>query len=260
MACSIDNIGECIVEKLFGFVINLINISLQPFLDIIYKLLAEPVNISVFSDVWQTIVYILSMFYGLLLIYIGFKFILSGENPVQREKAKSSLKNTLIMVVLVQISYYLYSLIIILSSALTKLILNITGNNFFTLSSEGITNIGLELIFLGVYLGVLIITSLILILRYIFVSIGIIFFTIGIFLYFIEPLKEYGKLILNILLALIFLPFVYSLMFLACSRLLDVQAIQNIKILIMIGAFCLIIISTVIAVRFVIIKAAMKNV
>ena len=98
MGCSITDPAGCIVETLFGFIMDLINMSLQPFLDIIYKLLSEPVNISVFSEVWGIIVYMLSLFYGILLIWIGIKFIISGENPVEREKAKTSLKNTIIMI------------------------------------------------------------------------------------------------------------------------------------------------------------------
>lgn len=258
MVCSLANIGECVVEKLFGFIIDLINLSLQPFLDIIYKLLSDPVQISVFSDVWKIIVYILSLFYGILLIYIGIKFILSGENPAERERAKSSLKNTIIMMVLVQISYYLYSLIISVASALTKVILNITGNDFFTFSSENFTNMGLQIVFSVVYLLHLIIVSLILVVRYVCVSVGVLFFAIGIFFYFIDPLHQYGKLIINTLMVMIFLPFIYSIAFLACSKLLEIDSLESIRILIVIGCFNLIIISTSIVILFVIIKAAMK--
>lgn len=258
MGCSITNLGACVVEALFGFIIDLINMSLQPFLNFVKLLLSEPVKISIFSGVWGIIVYILSMFYGILLIWIGIKFILSGESPVERAKAKDSLKNTIIMIVFVQISYYLYSLIISVSSALTKVILNITGNDFFTFSSENLTNIGLQIIFSGVYLLHLIIVSLMLVLRYVCVSVGVLFFAIGIFFYFLDPLHEYGKLVINGLMALIFLPFFYSIIFLACSKLLTLDSLDSIRILIVIGSFSLIIVSTFIVMLFVIIKSAMK--
>ena len=258
MACSLTDPAGCIVGALFGFIVDLINMSLQPFLNTVKYLLSEPVNISIFSGVWGIIIYILSMFYGILLIWIGIKFILSGENPVEREKAKTSLKNTIIMMVLVQVSYYIYSLIISISSALTKVILNITGNDFFLLSSENYSNLGLQILFLGLYLLNLVITALILALRYICVSVGVLFFAIGIFLYFIDSLQDYGKLIINGLMALIFLPVFYSLIFLACSKLIEVQSLQDIKMLITVGAFSLIIICTFILILFVIIKAAMK--
>jgi len=258
MACSLTDPAGCIVGALFGFVVDLINMSLQPFLSTVKYLLSEPVNISIFSGVWGIIIYILSMFYGILLIWIGIKFILSGESPVEREKAKNSLKNTIIMMVLVQISYYLYDLIINISSSLTKVILNLTGNDFFLLSSYNNSNLGLQILFLGMYLLNLVATAVILSLRYICVSVGVIFFAIGIFFYFIDPLQDYGKLIINGLITLIFLPVFYSLIFLACSKLVEVESLQDIKLLITVGAFSLIIISTIIAVLFVIIKAAMK--
>lgn len=258
MGCSITDPAGCIAEALFGFIVDLINMSLQPFLNTVKYLLSEPVNISIFSGVWGIIVYILSMFYGILLIWIGVKFILSGESPVEREKAKTSLKNTIIMMILVQVSYYLYSLIISVSSALTKVILNITGNDFFILSSDNYSNLGLQILFLGVYLLNLLMTALILALRYVCVSVGVLFFAIGIFLYFIEPLQDYGKLIINGLIALIFIPVFYSLVFLACSKLIEVQSLQDIKMLITVAAFSLVIIITTIIILFVIIKAAMK--
>jgi len=257
MACSITDPAGCVAEALFGFIIDLINMSLQPFLNTVKYLLSAPVNISIFSGVWGIIVYILSMFYGILLIWIGIKFIISGESPVEREKAKTSLKNTIIMMILVQVSYYLYDLIISVSSALTKVLLNITGNNFFILTYDN-GNLGLQILFLGVYLFHLIGAALILSIRYICVSVGVVFFAIGIFLYFIEPLQNYGKLIINALMVLIFLPVFYSLIFLACSKLVEVESLQDIKLLITIGAFSLIIIGTLILVLFVIIKAAMK--
>lgn len=258
MECSLTDPAGCVVGVLFNFIIDLINMSLQPFLNIVKYFLSEPVNISIFSEIWGIIIYILSMFYGILLIWIGIKFILSGESPVEREKAKKSLKDTIILMILVQASYYLYSLIISISSALTKSILNITGNNFFLLSSDSFSNMGLEIIFLGVYLFNLITTASILALRYICVSVGVLFFAIGIFFYFIDPLQDYGKLIINGLIALIFLPVFYSLILLACSKLVGVQSLQYIKFLITIGAFSLIIISTIILTLFVVIKSAMK--
>ncbi|MDD5193778.1 MAG: hypothetical protein PHF67_04315 [Candidatus Nanoarchaeia archaeon] len=256
MECSITNLGACIVETLFGFIIDLINMSLHPFLNIISKLMTEPVIISLFSDVWGSIVYVLSLFYGLLLIYIGFKFIISGDSPEEREKAKVSLKNTIIMMILIQSSYYLYSLIISISSALTNSILNMAGNDFFYYSSENFSNIGIQVILLGLYLFHLVITVLFLVLRYDCVSIGVIFFAIAIFFYFIPFLHNFGKLILNFLGILIFLPFFYSLVFLGTSRLVESSSLSSIKILIVIGAFSIIIFGTLALYCFIIVKAS----
>jgi len=71
MGCSLTDPAGCIVGALFNFILDLINMSLQPFLITIKYLLTAPVNISIFAGVWGIIVYILSMFYGILLIWIG---------------------------------------------------------------------------------------------------------------------------------------------------------------------------------------------
>jgi hypothetical protein len=256
MVCSIANLGSCIVEALFGFIIDLINLALQPFLTLIHKFLTEPVSIVIFGEIWSIIVYVLSMFYGLLLLFVGFKFILSGESPEQRESAKLSLRNTIIMIVLVQASYHLYSLIIEIGAGLSRAVLNLVSSDFFLVSLENYSNFGFEIVLSCIYLSHLIIVLLILLLRYICVSAGAMFFAIGIFFYFISFLNQYGRLILNILFVMIFLPFFYSLIFLITSKLLEIELFVNYKSLLMIGSLNLIMASTILLLLFVIIKAS----
>jgi len=256
--CGITNLASCISQSFFDFFLGILNSPIQPLLDYTYSLLTQPVNISIFSDVWSIITYILSLFYGLLLIYVGFKFIFSGYSPEQREKSKKMLGNILIMIVLVQASYYLYSLIIELTSAVTTVIFNMVQKDFFLLTIDNITNVGLQFSFIFPYLASILITLLLLMLRYLIVSVGVILFAIGIFFYFIEPLNSYGKLIINFLLASISLTFFYAIIFLASSKLLDIAFFQNIKILVMISAFMFANILTLLLALFVIIKSAMK--
>ena len=251
---DLEGFGDYIVEKLFGFIVKLLNMALQPFVSLIKKFMSEPVKLSVFVEAWSIIVYILSMFYGLLLIYVGFKFIISGESPEEREKAKSSLKNIIIMMVLIQASYHLYDLIISISSALTKVILDLTSNNFFIITSSP-KNIGFDIVLAVFYLIILLITLLVLVLRYILVSSGVIFFALGIFFYFISPLNQYGKLIINFLMAFIFLPFLYSIVFLAGSKL---AVGSSYKTLIMISSFALVLLFTILICLFVIAKSALS--
>ena len=256
--CSITNLGGCLAQKFFEFLLSILNAPIQPLLDAVYNLLTQPVNISLFSSVWGIIVYILSLFYGLLLMYVGFKFILSGHSPEEREKAKSMITNIIIMMVLVQASYYLYSLIIDVNSAITTAVFNLVQQDFFKLTIDNITNLGLELVMLIPYLFSILLTLILLVLRYIVVSSGVILFAIGIFLYFIEPLNSYGKLIINFLIATIATTFFYSIIFLASSKLLDIGFFQNMKILVMIGAFGFVNLLTLIILLFVVIKAAFK--
>ncbi|MCA9487802.1 MAG: hypothetical protein KC516_02465 [Nanoarchaeota archaeon] len=257
MSCGITNLGSCLVEKFFEFFLHLLNTPIGSLLKLISNLMIEPVNIQIFSSTWSIILYILSLFYGILLLITGFRFILSGDSPEKREKAKKSLMNILIMMVLVQISFFLYSLILDVVSALTSVIYNSIPPDFFLITFESSGGgIGLNIAMVLPYLSILLLTVIFLALRYICVGIGVIFFALGIFFYFIEPLESYGKLILNYLGVLISLPFFYSIILLTSSKFLELDIFSEMKILVMIGGFSLIIFLTLFLITFVIIKAA----
>ena len=66
MSCGITNLGTCLVEKFFSFVVNVLNMPVRPLLTMINNLMIEPVNISIFSGTWAIIIYILSLFYSCL--------------------------------------------------------------------------------------------------------------------------------------------------------------------------------------------------
>ncbi|MCK4997116.1 hypothetical protein KAS08_02325 [Candidatus Pacearchaeota archaeon] len=254
--CGITNLGSCLVEKFFEFLIYILNQPIRPLLDMVDKLLTEPVNIEIFTETWVIIIYILSLFYGILLLITGFRFLLSGHSVEQREKAKRSLSNIILMMIFIQISFFLYELILKVISAVSTVIFNLIRDDFFLITMDSITNIGLELVLLLPYIMTLVITLIFLVLRYICVGIGVIFFAIGIFFYFVEPLNQYGKLILNYLFVIMSLPFFYSIVFLASSKFLELSLFRNMKIIVMIGAFSLVNLLTVFLILFVIIKAA----
>jgi hypothetical protein len=256
--CGITNLASCIPQKFFEFILSILNAPIQSLLNLVYKLLTQPVNIEVFAEVWAVIIFILSLFYGLLLLIAGFRFLISGHSPQKRENAKSYLTNIVIMMLLVQVSFFLYSLILEVAASLTTVIFNMVEDDFFLITVDSFASLGLELIMIIPYLIVLVITLILLTLRYICVSAGVVFFALGIFFYFINPLNQYGRLIINGLFVLIFLPFFYSIIFLTSSKLLEIPAFQDFKILVMIGAFSLIIFATLLLLLFVIIKAATK--
>jgi hypothetical protein len=256
--CSITNLGSCLVEKFFEYVVAILNAPLQPLLTLTYNLLTEPVNISLFSEIWGIIIYILSLFYGLLLLYAGFSLVISGHSIEKRERAKANLANTIIMMILVQSSYFIYSLAIELFSSVTSVIFNMIPKDFFLLTVDNFSDIGIVLILLIPYLITIVITLIILALRYLIVSAGVIFFAIGIFFYFIEPLNSYGKLIINFLFATMSATLFYAIIFLASAKLLEVTAFNDFKILVTIAAFTFVDVVTIFLAVFVTIKAALK--
>lgn len=235
--CGILNLATCIPEKLYDFVMNVLNSPIQPLLNLIKSLLTEPVQLNNFLPLWAIIIYVLSLFYGIILLYSGFNFMVSGYDAEKRSKAKEWFRNTLIMIVLVQASYFIYVSVVDIGSLLTAGVINLVDPQFFLLSADNIVNLGLQFFFVLMYVLVLLITTVILTFRYIILAVGVVLAPIGIFLYFIPPLSSYGKLVLNFLGICIFISFFDSLIFLVCAELLSVELFQNFKILLMIASF-----------------------
>ncbi len=256
--CGLLNLASCLPEAFFNYIASFLNAPLQPLLDLTKNLISAQVNIQLFSSLWAIIIYILSMFYAILIIYSGFQFIISGYDAQKREKAKSWLRNIVIMIVLVQASFFIYDLAIQVSSVMTSTTLSLINNNFFIITGDNISNIALEIIFFIIYIIFLLITALILIIRYGIVAIGVVLFPIAIFCYFVQPLRSYGILILNFLGIAMFVTFLDAIVLIGFSKLVEISLFANIKILVMISAFGLINLMMLFLMFFSIFKAAMN--
>src|SRR3989344_383998 len=254
--CSILNFTSCLPEKFMEYLLSIINAPFVPLLNLVKDLLAEPVNISLFQSLWVLMIYILSIFYGILVLWAGFNFIISGHDSAKREHAKTWLKNVLIMIVLVQASYFFYELLLEVSARLTLGIIDMINPDFFLLTADSLGSLALELVFGISYLFTLLITIIFLALRYFLVAVGLIFFPFGIFFYFIPFMKSYGKLIINTLMIMIFLPFFQSLILLVVSKMLEVSVFAEFKILVLITSFLLINLVTIFMLVFAIVKSA----
>jgi hypothetical protein len=178
---------------------------------------------------------------------------------MRREMAKEWLKNTVIMIVLIQASFYLYKLFVELGSIMTSSVLSLVDYHFFMITTDNLVNVGLEFIFIFLYAIILLITVLFLVTRYLIVAFGVLFAPIGIFCYFIPPLRSYGRLILNILGMLIFVTFLDAIIILACSMLITIPLFQNFKILVMINCFMIIDLLFIILAKHIIHKVSMDN-
>lgn len=238
--CGLTNLASCIPQKFYEFTLSIINAPLQPLLEMTKSLLSEPVDIDSFASLWAIIVYMISLFYGLFIIFAGFNMIVAGYSAERRENAKMWLKNIVMMLLFVQASFYLYSILLELSSSITASIINLIDPKFFLLTVDNVVNVGLQLVLAIPYLFVLLVSVILLSLRYLLVAVGVVFFPIGLFFNFIPPLQSTGRFIINILTMMIFLPFVQSLILLAASKLADAPVFQSFKIVIMIASFLLI--------------------
>jgi len=238
--------------------LNILNAPIQPFLELTLNLLSEPINLTLFFSMWVIIVYVISMFYGLMLVASGFNFIISGYDVVKRENAKQWLRNIVIMIILIQASFFIYQLAIDLSSIMTSAVLTLVDPDFFLISVDDIGDIGLAIVFALIYVLVLIVTALVLVIRYAFVAIGVVLLPLAIFFYFLPPLKSYGSLILNFLGIAIFVTFFDVILLAGFSRLVDVAIFGNMKILILISAFLTISVLMLFLMLFSIVKAGLN--
>ena len=238
--CSWLNIGQCITDTLFGFLNTLFYSPIQALVLIVQRMMTETVNLSNFSHMWAVIVYVLSLFYGLLILYAGVNFIISGHDAVKRSKSKEWFQNIFIMIVLIQMSYYIYGVIIGVNSGLTSIVVNAINQNFFSIATGSISNLAMSILFSFLGIVTLLITILLFGLRYIIINFGLVCFPIAIFLYFIPSLKEYGKAIITFLLTSIFISFFDALIIYVCSQGAGSSAISSYGILITITAFSLV--------------------
>ena len=252
--CGLTNLASCLPEKIYKYTLYIINAPIIPLLAINKKLIIAIPSIDTFKGVWSVVRYILSFFYVFLFLYSGYIFLTSNTNPIQRGKAKDLLKNTTLMVVLIHASFYIYELIISLSSTLNAAIVNLVDPKFFILGIDNISNLGLQFIFTSNYAIALVITMFMLTLRYVILAVGVIILPLAIFCYFTPPLKSYGKFLITMLLALTFVVFIDLLIILACSLIIKLPIFSNLKVLVMIICFSLINYSLWLCIKF-----AIKN-
>ncbi len=239
MSCSFLNLAECITNGFQDWFLFNIAAPVIPLLSAVRYLLTTPPSIAVFGSLWGVIMHLISLFYGLFIMSAGLNFIISGYNPEKRTQAKEWLENIVLMIIFVQASYLIYSLIVEISTGITAGIVGLIDSNFFSLTFNNTVNVSLELMFGATYVIILIITVLLLGINYLFASIGVLFVPIGIFLYFIPPLRDIGKMILNTLGFIIFLPFFVGLILLGSSELVRIENYEFVKFIILVSSFFL---------------------
>jgi hypothetical protein len=238
-SCGIFNFIQCLKDTAYLFSYST-GLAAQPLINLVKTLMIEPPNISLFTNLWLWVIGLIGIFYIFFLLYSGITFIVAGDNLVKRYEAKESIKNMILAIILVSASFYLYELAISLNTSLTTYAFSQINPNFFTVTSDSIANAILQVLMILVYVLVLLLTSIFFIGRWLAVSFGIIFMPIGIFMYFVPFLKNYGKLIINLSLLLIFIPFISSLILLGASMLATAPILNNFSILFYIDSFLII--------------------
>lgn len=203
---------------------------------------------------WQSIVTVISCFYLLVFLIIGFAFLINGHSAVKREQAKEWLKNAVMMIIGVSISFYLYQLILELATGITKF-LWVTGfEQFFEPSIFS----GLGIILLLVFSASIAIALVTLFLRYVFLLMGVILFPIGIFFYLTPKFDNWGKIIFNFLGVMLATQFIDVVILIATQQaLLQLAGNAGASFVLPLG-FLIITIVNVVVIVYAVVKSALS--
>jgi len=200
---------------------------------------------------WQSIVLIISSFYLLLFLIIGFMFLYYSINYEKRAVAKEWLKNAFLMIIAVNISFWLYKLILELSTAITQYMW-IDGFGAIFQNPLSVEAGTLVLLFNSFGVGLAAITLFV---RYVFLMLGVMLFPIAIFLYYIPPLKNWGSIIFNLLGVALSMQFIDTVILIATNQLAVDLAGQPGEALVPALSFLLIGIINVLMIVFATLKA-----
>ena len=253
-SCSIFSPIQCLKDTAYLITYST-GLAAQPLIKLVETLMTAKPNIKTFKPIWLTIISLISSFYISFLLYSGIIFITDSNNLVKRHKAKESIKNMIIAIIIVSASYYLYNLLIEFNSSLTSYIFNQINPDFFKTASDSFGNAIMQLILIIPYIIVLLLTAIMFGIRWLLVSFGVILFPIGIFLYFVPFLKSYGKLIINIFILLIFISFISSIVILGSSMLINAPVFENFAILFYVISFLIVDFSFYLLIKFVLNKS-----
>lgn len=176
-------------------------------------LLVENIDPESFYPHWQLVAYLLSLFYLLLFMWVGAKFLFGSYDAGQRAQAKEWLKNVVILVIAVQLSLFLYAILLGLSGAITGYLWASELEALFVFDNlPGLNMAWLLFLVLAAFLA-----FIVLLLRQVVLVAGVMLFPIGVFLYFIPPLKPFGSAIINLLGATAFLQVVNVVLLIAVN-------------------------------------------
>lgn len=214
---SLSQLPNAVVSQFFSVFQGLTASFLTSLLSITKLFVVTNPDISPMFPLWQTIVYIISLFYLLIFLTVGLLFIFSSIDAEKRATAKQWFKSTIIMIAAVGSSYYFYSLFLQLGAAIANYLWTSQFETLFQPGNLTTLNI-LLLIFYSTAVLAAFITFFI---RHLFLLIGTAIFPIALALYFIPPTKAWGKMLLEILFAAVFMQIIDAIIF------IGTQAVWN---------------------------------
>ena len=194
---SLAELPAAVVEQFFSVFQGILAVFLTSLLAITKLFIVTNPDISPMFPLWQTIVYVISLFYLMLFLIVGFLFLFSSIDAEKRLQAKQWFKSTVIMIAAVGASFQLYELFLGLGSAVANYLWSTEFEALF--QANGLPT--LNLVLLMFYSLAVLSAFITFFVRHLFLLIGAAVFPIALFFYFIPPLKAWGKMLLEILFA-----------------------------------------------------------
>ncbi len=198
---SISGIPQAVLDSFTGFLKAEMVSFVDPLFAVMKALMLYNIDPFNYESYWFTIVSIISAFYLLLFVVVGLRFLLGCYDASHRAKAKEWFKNAIIIVIAVNASLLLYSLLLMLGSGIAQTLWNPELEQLLTIDLLDTLNF----IWLGILALFVFLAMITLIVRQIFLIIAVMIFPIGIFLYFIPPLKAYGSALLHLTAIFVFM-------------------------------------------------------
>ncbi len=249
---SVTNLPGDIAHSLLDSIKQIVVDFVTPLLDLAKNFITSNPDTLHYQAHWQAVVTLISAFYLLIFLAVGFKFVVGSYDEVQRTEAKEWAKKAIFIVILVNASLLLYTLLLDVGSGTALYLWNNSYESMFQVQNLS----GLNLILLVFFAIAVVLALITLFVRYLMVLTGIMAFPIGLFLYFLPPTQAYGKIILNTIGVVVFLQFVDVLALVASSLLLEGYANnQQMQLLAPTMGFLLIFILNVVLIHFAFLKA-----
>lgn len=198
----IGDLGKTLADAIYTPVYNSLYELMTEFMNLVLEILVWNPPLDIAYDAWNIIRTVITSMYLAVLTYAGLKLMagtLLGED--ERNTLKKWVGGTIISILLVNMSYVLYEIIIQFNVGLSALVYEQPNLQGFIIASAAF------ILLMSVQTSAVLLVILLLIVRALLLLVGVVLFPIGIFLYYFPPTKRFGKLIVTLIFANIFIQF-----------------------------------------------------
>lgn len=214
------NLPSCIVDTFFSYIVSGLIASVQGFVDASFKFLFSSPDPSWFCTQYNTVMSIIETLFSIALMGVAMMFIVRSNDVEGRIAAKKWLENMLVMIVLLSFSFLIFQTMLDLNTYLSTSFANESMKVLFTPSGT-FTSAIFALLMLFFISGMLILTFVTLLVRYILIPFLLLGFPIAIFLYFIPLTQSWGKAFLKAIAMIVFMTTIDALVLLGLSALFN---------------------------------------